>query len=118
MSVPELDDWEMNKFSFCDLPMDRKIYFLSLLAHEITVHARGTYPEQVKENEAIEKLMAFNEIQHLVTSQLRHMLAKDEKRYSDEDFVDILFKKAQRGGCGRDLEMAFRFAFKYLPSAK
>ncbi|HXG07308.1 MAG TPA: hypothetical protein VNI77_08300 [Nitrososphaera sp.] len=103
------------KSSFIALPIGQKIYFLSLLSHQVTVYARGAYPEQTQDEKVVGKLMTFNELQHNISGLLRDMLAKDEKRYPDDVFIDILFGKAQTGGCESDLAGAFDFAFKLLP---
>lgn len=94
--------------SFLLLPADQKILVLSCLSHELTVNARGIYPGQVEDHEAAEKLCTYNEVQHNVTSQLRHMLSNNEKRYPDNVFIDIIFEKARNGGCEGDLIAAFR----------
>jgi len=108
-------EWVRNRYLFLQLPEERKILFFSFLAHELTVFARGAYPEQGQNNgESTNKLMAFNEMEHNITSQLAHMLAKNEKRYPDEVFADILFEKAQTANCESDLVVAFDFAFKRL----
>jgi hypothetical protein len=116
MEIERANELTRKKSMFLALPQDKKILFLSLLAHEITIGARGAYPEQVEKDEDTNKLVTFNELQHNITSQVAHMLAKDDKRYPDEVLIDILFEKAQTGGCGSDLIVAFDFAYKHLPS--
>jgi hypothetical protein len=98
---------------FSELSVDLKSYMLSLLAHQITVYARGAYPEQQPEREVILKLLTFNEIQHTVTGHLSRILSGDQKRYPDDSFIQILFEQASRGNCQMDLILAFSFAFKH-----
>ena len=43
-------------------------------------------------NESVGKLRTFNELEHIVTGQLMHIVA-DQNRYSDSDFVEIVFAK-------------------------
>jgi len=100
---------EAIKNYFSAIPAKQKMYFLALLAHDITVCARGSYPGEVQEEEVIKKLCALNEIQHNVTGQLVHMLANDNRSYPDETFIDIIFEKARDGDCEEDLIAAFKF---------
>lgn len=86
------------------------IYVLSSLAHQLTVCARQAYlnPDAA---ESLAKLRTFNELEHLVTGQLAHIVA-DQNRYSDIDFVDIVFEKARSENCLKDLEWAFAFSLQ------
>jgi hypothetical protein len=96
------------------LPDAGKINFLSLLAHNLTVAARASYPGQVEETEVAERLRAFNEIQHTVTGQLLKLLANDARRYPDEDFINIISERARDAGCESDLNWAVDFSLKYV----
>jgi hypothetical protein len=102
------------KHLYSGLSVNEKISLLSLLAHEITVFARGAYPSQEQAMGDTQRLVTFNELQHNITSQLGKMLAKDEGRYPDDVFIDILFSKARNGGAEEDMVSAFKFAFKYF----
>lgn len=99
---------EAIKNYFSALRVKEKIYFLSLLAHDITVSARGAYPGGTQTEEVIKKLCTMNEIEHNVTGQLVAMLANEDRRYPDETFIDILFEKARDGDCEEDLIAAFK----------
>ena len=114
MEIKTDNEFANKKAVFLGLAEDQKILFLSFFAHEITISARGAYPEQVEQNDEIGRLVTFNELQHNITSQMAHMLAKDEKRYPDQVFIDILFSKAGTGNCESDLVGAFDFALKHL----
>ncbi len=57
---------------FAEQSSKKKILFLSLLAHDITVRARDTYIVGSTQIQEPLKLRAFNEIQHQITGQLIH----------------------------------------------
>ena len=65
--------------------------FCRSLAHQLTVCARQGYLKPDL-NESVGKLRTFNELEHIVTGQLTHIVA-DQNRYSDSDFVEIVFAK-------------------------
>jgi hypothetical protein len=52
----------------------QKVHFLAVLAHELTVSARGTYEVGTARVLEPEALRAFNEIEHRVTDSLRSHL--------------------------------------------
>ncbi len=94
---------------------DTKPYLLSLLAHELTVYARGAYSGLTSDSEATEKLRVFNELQHTITGQLAQMLAGErDRRYPDDVFIDILYEQSRQADCEADLSCTFRRAFEYL----
>ncbi len=95
---------------FQALQPNQKVHFLALLAHNITVRARGAYPGQIPQHEATKKLCAFNEIQHSITDQLGSMLEGSDKRYPDDTFIRILFETAR----GEDLEGDLIAAYKLV----
>lgn len=86
------------------------IYVLSSLAHQLTVCARQAYlePDSTK---SLAQLHTFNELEHTVTGQLAHII-RDQNRYSDIDFVEIVFERARAGSCLKDVEWAFAFALQ------
>jgi hypothetical protein len=98
------------KAAFLALPPDRKLRVLSLLAHNITIGARAVYPGQVEERVAADKLRAFNELGHTVTSKLMTLIAVKQQGFPDEGLLETLFEKAQRGACEKDLIEAFQWS--------
>jgi hypothetical protein len=90
------------------------VEFLSALALELTISTRSAYPRLVDEKVSLMKLMGFNEVQHTVAGQLTKMLAKDDARYPDGVFFDILFEKAKGSFCDEGLFTAIRFAFRHV----
>ena len=83
---------------------------LSLLAHNLTVCARSAYLPEVSDDLARQRLRGLNELLHVVTSQLMHMVSDDAKRYPDDVFMDILFEQAQMNHSERDLLQAFQWS--------
>jgi len=102
------------KSVFSSITIEKRVNLLSSLALEITIRARGAYPTHVGEEAEVAKLIALNEIQHTITGQLANMLAKDEARYPDDVFFDILFEKAKSSFCDEDLFIAIGFAFGHV----
>src|SRR5262245_16266459 len=97
--------------AFLSLPPDRKSKVVSVLAHNLTLAARGAYPQLVDEGVAAKKLQAFNEIQHTVTAKLMDIVAGTALGFPDEGFLDVLFEKAQQADCERDLVQAFEWSW-------
>jgi hypothetical protein len=105
---------------YSDLPPEQKTRLLSLLALNITVSARGSYPSQETENDtdtvknSLAEVIGFNEIQHTVTGQLASMIDNDENRYPDDVFLAILLEKAQNSYCEKGLLSALKFSYNRL----
>ena len=78
---------------------EQKLRLLARLAHEITICAREAYAGGMEAEAALQMLRAYNEVQHRVASQLRHLLTDDPHRYPDGAFVDILLEWARSGDC-------------------
>jgi hypothetical protein len=98
------------KTAFLSMSPNRKMRVLSLLAHNLTICARSAYLPEVNDDLARKKLCGLNELLHVVTSQLMHMVSEDTKRYPDDVFMDILIEKAQMGQCEGDLVRAFEWS--------
>jgi hypothetical protein len=107
-------DSDQRNVQLSALPEAEKINFLSLLAHNLTVAARASYPGQIEGTEVADRLRAFNEIQHTVTGQLLKVIANDARRYPDEDFINIIFEHAHDAGCEADFNWAVDFSLRYL----
>jgi hypothetical protein len=88
------------------LSPDRKLYALSLLAHNITVGARAVYSERRGDDETIDKLYTLNEVQHRLSSQLMHIAARDGHVQPDDALIDYLYDFARRSGCEGELAFA------------
>jgi hypothetical protein len=102
------------KSAFPTLSLDNRVKFLSALALELTISMRSAYPTLAEEKVSLLKLIGLNEVQHTVTGQLTKILAKDDARYPDDVFFDILFEKAKGGFCDEDLFTAVRFVFEHV----
>jgi hypothetical protein len=75
---------------------------------------RSAYPTRVEEKVNLTNLMGFNEVHHTIPGQLAKMLAKDDARYPDDVFFDVLFEKAKSSFCDKDLFTPIRFAFEHV----
>jgi hypothetical protein len=91
------------------LSLDRKLYVLSLLAHNLTVSGRGVYSQRSNEDETTDKLYTLNEVQHRLSSQLMHLASKDGDGQPDAEFIDSLYDFAKRNGCERELTSALKY---------
>ncbi len=98
------------KSEFVEMVSDRKMRMLALLAHNLTICARSAYLPEIGEVSARKRLHALNELLHVVTGQLMHMVAGDANRYPDNVFMDILREKAQIGHCEADLLQALQWS--------
>ena len=63
--------------AFNGLNVDEQKYFLSLLAHNITVVIRDLYPSDPEKIET-SRVIALNEAEHRITSQLMHKLENEK----------------------------------------
>jgi hypothetical protein len=110
-----LEDVQMTqeevKQRFVGMQPDQQQRVLALLALNVTVAARTTYPGQVEERLVGGKLRAFNEVLHTIAGQLLHLIDEDSNRYPDDALIDTLFETAQQGDCARDLADAFAWSF-------
>jgi hypothetical protein len=99
------------KALFLGIPANRQIRVLAFLAHNLTVCGRSAYLPEIEDDIARKRFRVFNELLHIVTSQLMHMVSDDSERYPDNVFMDILFEQAQPEGCEKDLLQAFRRSY-------
>ena len=80
---------------FSDLSNEEKADFLARLAFELTIAARDAYEVGTGDLTNPQLIRSVNEIQHRILSQLSAILRKDEKRYPDEVFWQIVFGDSQ-----------------------
>ena len=99
------------KSKFLLLNLEKKISLLSIVIHNLTVSARTYYSKN--DNFAPIELYTFNEIIHCISSQLSHFISKENERYPDDVFIDILFESVnyRNTDCANDLDRAFNEAF-------
>jgi hypothetical protein len=106
------------KAAFLSMSPNRKVRVLSLLAHNLTICARSANLPEVNDDLARRKFRGLNEVLHVVTGQLMHMVLEDAKRYPDDVFMDILVEKAQMGQCEGELVQAFEWSSSaHLPGS-
>ena len=94
------------------LPPERKPAFLALWAHNITITARWWYAGQPEAEELIAKLVALNEVQHVLTIELHHLLTEQRVRRPDAVLVADAFERARQAGCEGHLRAAFGFSMR------
>ncbi|MCY7376562.1 MAG: hypothetical protein LH472_11410 [Pyrinomonadaceae bacterium] len=80
---------------FSDLSNNEQADFLARLAWELTVAARETYEVGTDDLTNPKMMRSINEVQHRLLSQLSAMLRKDENRYPDEVFWQIILDNNQ-----------------------
>src|SRR4051812_45507402 len=72
------------------LPDEGKIACLAHLSHELTIVFRGW----LLEGATATQLSPLNELQHQISSMIRHLSLREPKRYPDDVFIRILFERA------------------------
>jgi hypothetical protein len=77
------------------LPEADQIRLLSIWAHELTVHARGTCVAGSEDVRDPRRLRVFNEAEHKVTAHLRDLIMNEAQRYPDEVFARTLWAFAE-----------------------
>jgi hypothetical protein len=87
---------EEARTTFSDLSPQRKLQIVSLLAHNLSVAARGWYPGQTDDGKAARKLRVFNELLHTVSAKMMALASGDPEQFPDQGFLDVLFEKAQQ----------------------
>jgi hypothetical protein len=111
MNEQEMKD--LVKSALSRLSSDRKVYVLSLLAHNLTISARGVYSERSDESEKIKKLQSLNEMQHRLSSQLMYLASKDGDVLPDDAFTDCLYSFASQGGSEVELTSALKYTLPF-----
>lgn len=96
------------------VPVEQQIRFLSRLAAELTVWARGTYEAGTDCVVDPPRLRQFNEFQHQVTGQLVKLIGGQEDRYPDDVFAATIAEAAREVQCARAMVGVFQHA---LPRA-
>ena len=91
---------------------DQKIRFLVDVIYFLTISARDFYLD----DSAI-GLKSINEIQHIISGQLGHILSDSKNYYPDGTFIDIIFEKTslfQKSICEKELQYAIEESIKLL----
>jgi hypothetical protein len=91
---------------YAALDSPAKARFLAVLSNQLTIFMRGEYDELVDCAIRVKRLMGSNELQHHVSSELRHHLEGDSDRYPDEVLLNILFEKALYYELSNELQQA------------
>jgi hypothetical protein len=83
------------------LDAEKQRHFYMMLAHEMTVLARGTIisRETIADKQARERWYWMNEMMHGLTLQIEAASGdRPERLYSPVDFCRSMYEKARRGG--------------------
>ena len=83
----------------------QKVKFLAVLAHELTVCARGTYEKGTARVLEPESLRAYNEVEHRVTGALR-----DYVRQAAGMPLSVVMQMLHDFGCRHDRKNDVEFA--------
>jgi hypothetical protein len=83
-----------------------KARFPAALSNQFTIFVRGDYDESADCARLVKRLMGSNELQHHISSELRHHLEGDPDRYPDEVLLNILFEKAHHYELSDELQQA------------
>lgn len=75
-------------------PRDR-VYFIALLAHDLTAYARDTYVVGSEDVANPRKLRFHNEIQHRIAGKLLSAILEDADSYPDDDFIRSIYEVAK-----------------------
>lgn len=94
--------------TLAEMPPQRRIGTLALLAHNMTIEVRWSRSEQPNDAGALTKLYALNEAMHRITARVV-ALAAEEDRWREDDFVDALFEFARQGGSEPELARAINY---------
>jgi hypothetical protein len=86
----------------------RQAALLVQVAHNLTVSARNDRPDDGFE---LERLRRFNELQHLLSGQVCHLLRGNERRYPTRVLLDILVETAGTDSIGDALSESIHWAF-------
>jgi hypothetical protein len=108
MTQPELLDL------YCSLESLGKVRFLASCSYNLTVAMREFYGDDYVAETRTQSLMGANELQHHLTSELRHHNERDENRYPDDVLLNILFEKAAFYQISPQLGYALRQASQHI----
>ncbi|WP_263418808.1 hypothetical protein [Terriglobus albidus] len=102
--------------AYSALAANGKVSFLAQTSHQLTIALRGTYPdpagEATTDEQSFKRLQGANELQHHLSSELRHIHAGDPDRYPDDVLMNILFEKADFYGISGELSYSLLYVMK------
>ena len=91
---------------YAALDSPAKARFLAVLSNQLTIFMREEYDESADCARRVKRLMGANELQHNISSELRHHLEGDPDRYPDEVLLSILLEKADNYELSNQLQQA------------
>lgn len=96
--------------AYQQLSKEEKTGWLSKLAFQLTVAARGAYPRDANQPALSTALMGVNELLHKILGQSLHM-ASGTASYPDDVFIRTLCEIADQYQCTHELYTASDMAF-------
>jgi len=104
--------------AYSSLPASDKISFLAQTSHQLTVYLRGSYPDVSGESKldglSLKKLQGANELQHHLSSELRHIHVSNPDRYPDDVLLNILWEKADFYDISEELNHSLLYVMKWF----
>lgn len=86
------EQWSTRLSNLRRLSAEQRLHFFELLAHNLTVVARGAWSEPgLTAQEQVESLKRFNECLHRVTARI-WVQRLNTHEWKDEDFVSLLLE--------------------------
>jgi hypothetical protein len=86
------EQWSTRLSNLRRLSAEQRLHFFELLAHNLTVAARGAWSEAgLTAQEQVESLKQINECLHRVTARIR-VERLNTHEWKDEDFVSLLLE--------------------------
>lgn len=98
-----------------ELAAEAKVYFLSLLSHNLTVSIRLIHSEQMSADETVKKMYGLNEVQHRLSSALMNLTQKSGVVHPNEQLINLLYSFAQEYNCEWELTLALGYPLNALP---
>jgi len=97
---------------FSSYSAQEKKEFVAQLIHELTVVARDSYEVGADGLTNPQRVRKINEIQHRLSSFLKHLLRDDPRRYPDDFVVRLVLEEPGDDEFGRQLAWAFASAHR------
>lgn len=95
------------------LSISERKHLLSSVLFEISIRTRCFYDQPLEVS--VKNFIAFNEVNHRVSSELRSLIKKGETNFDDDSFITILFDSFRNRNLDIEhLLSAFYSSFKLL----
>ena len=98
---------------YSGLSLEKQINFLAHLSFRLTIMGREAYDAESIDVVDGKKLRGINEIQHTTLGHMIHLIDNDPKRYSDSDFLEIIFSFGEDYNISPAVDYAVTEGFKF-----